>query len=316
MPRLSVIMTTLNSEKYVNASVDSILNQTFADYELIIVDGGSTDHTITLLQDYTDKRIRLFVLDGKRRSAQLNHGVHIATGTYAAIVDSDDKALPERFEEQVHYLDHQSEVSIVGSWANVISETETFLYTLRRPLSHKRIINNLLTMNGLCFGTSCWRKNIFDQYAQFNERLLLSEDTEWLVRIAPYAVFANIPKPLMLLRKTEKSRSRFSGQENTLFVSSIEQIIESSTYSGEEKMFQLGVLHYYYGTMSNARRYLIPSFLKRPLKISTLRYLCPAIILNGTMMKRARRNILFNKIGIMYRNIGVWIDYFTKRSRI
>lgn len=306
-------MTTLQSGRFIREAVNSVLNQSFKDFELIIVDGGSTDRTVEYIKNYSDVRIHLFIVDGLHRSEQLNYGVRKAKGCFVAIVDSDDIVLPERLNEQVTFLEQNRDVSIVGSWAFVISEEKKYLYSLRRPLKHKRIVTNILTMNGLCFGTSCWRKVIFDQYAQFNENLLFSEDTEWLLRVAPYAIFANIPKPLMYLRKTEKSRSRSLVHENTVFISSIEQILTSIQHSNENKLLQFGVLHYYHGKISTARKYLIKSFLKRPLKLLTLRYLFPAILMDENMMKRARRNVLVGKVGIFYRNIGVWIDYLVTR---
>ncbi len=312
-PLISVLMTTLNSERFLAEAIESILDQTFKDYEFIIVDGDSSDRTNEIVQQYDDPRINLYIRDGIRRSKQLNYGVRHAQGYFIAIVDSDDIVLPERLKEQVVFLEQNKDVSIVGSWAFVISETGKYLYTLRRPLKHKRIISNILTMNGICFGTSCWRKDIFDKYAQFNEKLPFSEDTEWLQRIAPYTLFANIPKPLMYLRKTEKSRSRSSNHENTVLISSLEDILNSSQRADKIKFLHLGILHYYYGKMSTARKYLIKSFLKWPLKLLTLRYLCPTIFMSSDMMKRTRQNSTLLRISSFYRNLGVWLDLLGTR---
>ncbi len=112
MQLVSVIMTTLNSARFVTEAVESILNQTYQNWEMIVVDGGSTDETINILRKYSDTRIHLFVCDGLKRSAQLNYAMQKAVGEYIAIMDSDDCALPERLEIQLQYLKaHDSDFS-------------------------------------------------------------------------------------------------------------------------------------------------------------------------------------------------------------
>ena len=112
MPVVSVVMPTLNAEKYLAEAIDSILKQTFSDFEFLIIDGGSVDKTVSIIKSYQDKRIRLLNGSGKNIAADLNIGLEAAVGKYIARMDADDVALPERFAKQVDFLDAHPECSI------------------------------------------------------------------------------------------------------------------------------------------------------------------------------------------------------------
>ena len=103
MPKISVIMTVYNTEeKYLREAIESVLNQTFSDFEFIIVDDGSTNNAVEVVKSYRDERIKL-VLNGKNlgMAKSSNIGLEMAQGEYIARMDSDDISLPERFEKQV-----------------------------------------------------------------------------------------------------------------------------------------------------------------------------------------------------------------------
>ena len=99
-PKISVLMPTYNAEKYLKEAIESILNQTFTDFELLVIDDCSKDNTRNIVLSYNDKRIRL--IDGLQKglAAALNFGIKIAKGVYVARMDADDIALPERFSKQ------------------------------------------------------------------------------------------------------------------------------------------------------------------------------------------------------------------------
>lgn len=116
-PRVSVVMVTLNREKYLAEAVDSVLRQTYGDWELILSDGGSKDRSLDIMREYAarDERIRVFVHPGTNAAEARNASIGEAVGEYVAILDSDDIALPERLRMQVEYLDAHPSVAGLGT---------------------------------------------------------------------------------------------------------------------------------------------------------------------------------------------------------
>src|SRR5882672_2663017 len=122
-PKVSVLLPVWNAERYLAGSIESVLDQTFADFELLIVDDASTDGSRALIERYRDRRIRLVENEknlGVTRS--LNLGLERARGRYVARADADDLCAPERLERQVAFLDAHPEVALVASCARWIDE--------------------------------------------------------------------------------------------------------------------------------------------------------------------------------------------------
>src|SRR5262245_19762108 len=122
-PKVSVVIAVYNREKYVRSAVDSILSQTFSDFELLVIDDGSTDGSIAVVQSHSDPRIRLIRNHTNFGvSATRNKGIQLARGEYLAFLDSDDWAYPDRLAKQIAFLDNHSEYAAVGSWSEWMSE--------------------------------------------------------------------------------------------------------------------------------------------------------------------------------------------------
>lgn len=123
MPKISVIMPSYNSGKYISGAIDSILNQTFSDFELIIIDDGSDDDTVKIIKSYTDNRIQLYLNEKNIGVAStLNRGLFLAKGEFIARMDSDDISLPNRFEKQLEYLYSNPQVAVVGTGIKLFGE--------------------------------------------------------------------------------------------------------------------------------------------------------------------------------------------------
>lgn len=116
MPKVSVVMPAYNAEKYISEAIDSILEQTYSDFEFIIINDCSTDYTEEIILSYDDPRI-VYLKNEKNMgvAATLNRGLAIAQGEYIARMDADDISLPERFEKQVQFLDNNLSVAVLGS---------------------------------------------------------------------------------------------------------------------------------------------------------------------------------------------------------
>ncbi len=119
MPEISALMSVYNGEKYIADAINSILNQTFRDFELIIVNDGSTDNTMEIIKNFKDERIRIFQLNQNVGvGAALNVGLSHIRGKYVAKVDADDISYPQRFEKQKDFLDKNKGIILVKSLVN------------------------------------------------------------------------------------------------------------------------------------------------------------------------------------------------------
>ena len=129
-PKISVVMSCYNRAEYSKLAIESILNQTYKDFEFIIIDDCSTDNTADVIQEYADKDERIVFIKNKQNmdyNYNLRKGFEIAKGEYIARMDDDDISMPERFEKQVEYLDKHPEITVLG----------TFIHRQRVP-SRKR----------------------------------------------------------------------------------------------------------------------------------------------------------------------------------
>lgn len=122
MPKISVVMPAYNAEKYIAEAIDSILNQTFADFDFIIIDDCSSDRTAEIVKSYTDPRIRFYQNEHNMGvAATLNRGLDLATGEYIARMDSDDISYPERFEKQFDFMENNPEIAVLGAGIQMFS---------------------------------------------------------------------------------------------------------------------------------------------------------------------------------------------------
>jgi len=211
LPLISVLLPVYNDARYVCASIESILRQTLPDFELVVINDGSTDDTPELVNQYQDPRIRL--IHNERNlglSPSLNRAIVAARGKYLARQDADDVALPHRFETQLRFLEAHPEISMLGSHACVIDdqgiETETWSYP---PPDDINIKWNLLFRNPFIHSSVMMRRSVLDQtgfYAEDPDRALV-EDYDLWSRINRVAKSANIEEPLQKYRLNPTSVS-------------------------------------------------------------------------------------------------------------
>ena len=184
-PNITVLLSVFNDEKYIGKAIDSILNQTFADFELLIIDDCSTDKTVGVIQNYKDSRIRLIV--NKRNidiTKSLNKGLSLARGIYIARHDSDDISAPNRLEKQFNFLENNKDYVAVGSHTEVIDENSNHIEFLRCEISAEEIYYNLSYRNNLTSSSIMFLKEIIYDIGSYDESSSHSEDYEFLFRIS------------------------------------------------------------------------------------------------------------------------------------
>jgi glycosyltransferase involved in cell wall biosynthesis len=204
-------MTVFNGEAYLREAIDSILAQSFTDFELIIVDDGSIDRTGDIICSYTDPRISLLINPmniGVSRS--LNRGLSKARGEFIARQDADDISEPERFERQVAFLDAHPKVALLGTWYTEIGGECPRQRIL--PCDYTAIRWALLFFCPFVQSTVMWRRTpISSHVGGYNESLSYSEDFELWTRVARSFPVANLGENLVRLRLHSESMTMTFG---------------------------------------------------------------------------------------------------------
>lgn len=200
MPKISVIMSVYNCEKYLKQSVDSILNQSYKDFEFIIINDGSTDRSREILESYKDDRIRLFNNKNKGLTKSLNEAIRYSNGKYIARMDADDISLPERFKKEINFLDSNRDIVMCGTWADFIDENGKLLREFKRPVTDKEIKREIIFHNPFIHPSVMMRKTVFNEIGFYDESFRYAQDYELWTRIVTKFKTANIPEKLLEYR--------------------------------------------------------------------------------------------------------------------
>lgn len=198
---VSVLMPAYNSERYIAAAIESILDQTLQDFEFIVVDDGSTDGTAAILDRYRrlNSRVRIVHQVNQGIPATRNKCLELATGKYLAWMDSDDISLPTRLEKQVDFMEANQDVGVSGTWAKTIGSAAGAIW--RHPVDD-RSLRSMLIFNPPFVNTSTIVRRVALQSAnlRFDITYAQSQDYDLWERMAQYAQFANLPEVLVLYR--------------------------------------------------------------------------------------------------------------------
>ena len=206
-PRISVIMSVYNGEPYLREAVESILNQTFGDFEFIIINDGSTDGTGAILARYQriDDRIRVYHQENQGLIASLNRGCHLAQGKYIARMDADDVSLPDRLARQAYYMEVHPEIGILGTWIEYIDENGEPRGEHRIPTAPGLIGWLFLFGNFLAHPSVMMRRNVVERVGFYRPEALHVEDYDLWMRASIFTGIANIPEALLQYRVWEGS---------------------------------------------------------------------------------------------------------------
>jgi glycosyltransferase involved in cell wall biosynthesis len=200
MPLVSIVMPTFNSGQFIRETIHSLIEQTYPRFELIVVDGGSTDDTLAIVKSYMgDDDVELIELaPGLGIPRALNEGLAAAKGEFIARMDADDIAYPNRLTEQVRFLASIPDVGFVGSgvdqfWASSGSA--------RSPQWHDHIVDSYLTNNPFYHPTIMFRRSLYeDGLYRYDENQVCDEDYELWGRLLTQTKAANIDASLLKYR--------------------------------------------------------------------------------------------------------------------
>ncbi|ALJ04597.1 hypothetical protein APS56_05340 [Pseudalgibacter alginicilyticus] len=301
-PVVSVIMPVFNNVLYIEEAVYSILNQTFSDFELIIIDDGSTDGTSELLKTFTDFRIKtIYFKENKGVSIATNEGFKLAKGKYIARMDGDDVSVPERLEKQVNVLNENSHIFICGGLVKYFGGSNEVI-----PYKEKysEILAELLLSCSICMGASMFRRKELANYF-YDETRISGEDYYFWTQVAWLGEIYNLQTVLLLYRVHDRQASTKHKSQQVLDDISIRlQLFKKLNYDTNKFSDSL------------VSKMLL---LNQPIKVYELKlflkWLKTLVLLNskskifsdkefGSVLNRIRRNLIF-KLYFKKTNVGI-----------
>lgn len=213
---VTVLMPVYNSVVFIKDSIESILNQSYKNFEFLIIDDGSTDGTTEILKRIKDKRIKIVYNKSNLKLVKsLNKGIDIASGKYIVRMDADDISLPYRLERQIEFMENNPNIGICGTWTrNFGKNSDLNIY----PITDKEIKTRMLFKCSFSHPSVIMRKSLLDKYAlRYSEEFLYAEDYELWLRSSRFLNFANIPEILLKYRVGNGNVSNiFSEKQNEL----------------------------------------------------------------------------------------------------
>lgn len=201
-PKITVLLTVYNRES-ISKTIESILSQTYQDFELLIIDNASTDKTQYIIKSYSDKRIRLYINEKNMgQTYSLNRGLALARGEYIARIDADDICLPKRLEIQADFLDKNPEFGFCGSWVRYITDNDILTVTMKMPTSDTSLRAMQVFACGMYHPSAMYRKSIVkSNNLTYDSKIVISEDYELWRKLLIYSKGLNIPQILIYYRK-------------------------------------------------------------------------------------------------------------------
>lgn len=200
-PKVSLVMSVFNQERFLKEAIKSILGQTYKDFEFLILDDGSFDNSFKIFKSFKDKRIKIF--QNKKRQGlakSLNFLIKKAKGKYIARMDGDDVSLPTRLLTQVRFLDKHPQIALVGCWAKIINDKGKVIGEFRHPLNYKQIRKVILSYNPFIHPSVMFRKEAFKKIGGYDESLPYSQDYDLFLRFVINYPCINIKRFLFKFR--------------------------------------------------------------------------------------------------------------------
>ena len=212
-PRVTVLMPIYNAEKYLQAAIDSILSQSFKNFEFLIIDDGSTDRTAQIVQSYVDDRIRYIAYTVNLGIAHtLNRGLELSEGEYIVRMDSDDTCHRHRIERQVSFMDRHPRIGASGTWITFMGDQPGWVD--RSPVGEKVVNAYLLLDNPMFHPSVILRRRMFhDHHLCYDPAFSRTEDYDLWSRAAASFPLDNLPEPLLKFRCHSASVTGSSARE-------------------------------------------------------------------------------------------------------
>jgi glycosyltransferase involved in cell wall biosynthesis len=199
-------MTVYNSDKFLATALKSLSDQTFSNFELVVIEHGSSDKSLNIIDDWADERLKLEVLAKNiGRTPALNRCLDRAVGEYIAILDSDDVSAPDRLMQQVYFLDTHPDVGLVGSWSSYIDEFGNKIREHRPATDHKDLVKTVAIKNPLTHSSLMYRRDLAIRVNGYDDCYKYAQDYALIVDFAEFTNIAALPELLCDWRETKTS---------------------------------------------------------------------------------------------------------------
>jgi len=325
MPKVTVLMSVYNGEKYLREAIDSILNQTFKNFEFLVINDGSTDSTAEILQSYQDPRIK--IINNEKNmglTGSLNKGLKLAKGEYIARMDADDISLPLRLEKEVEFLDKNPELGLVGILYEVIDEAGNSFGIVKYPTTDKEIKRRLLEGNPFGHGSVMLRKECIVNVGFYRPEFKYAQDFDLLLRISEKYEVLNISEPLYkfrislnslqkkveqdgyaaLGRELAKERKKFGKDKlqigNKSEINKILKLIPSVSWIERRKVlsqtyYSWGSRLFHKGNHQGARRWIRQAIFYNTFSVNAWKILALTFLNPSTMDKLRKVKVIIRK---------------------
>ncbi|MBQ6616503.1 MAG: glycosyltransferase [Thermoguttaceae bacterium] len=214
---ISVVMSVYNGERYLSLAIESVLKQTFKDFEFIIVDDGSTDRSLEIIRKYEkkDSRIRVLVQENQGLAAALNNGIAMARGKYIARMDDDDISLPNRLQLQYEFMESHPEIVASSCNVIVINKWGDEYDLWKREVDSSVIDSNHVNLGytSLCHPSAIIKKSAFDAVGGYSSDIRYAQDLDLWLKMGEYGALTNLPEALILYRFHNNAASGAHRQE-------------------------------------------------------------------------------------------------------
>jgi glycosyltransferase involved in cell wall biosynthesis len=210
-PKISVIMPAYNVGKYIQQAIDSILQQTYQNWELLIGNDASNDDTARVIAAYHDPRIKVFTNEKNLGSQPTrNFLFERAEGNFIALMDADDICLPSRLERQVAAFQNDPKLGIVGTWATIVNRDRKWMADDKRPVQYHDIMRAIYSSNPFLSPTVMVRSDVYKKIGGYREELngYSFQDYDWTFLIAERFKAINLPEILYEYRQHDDSISK------------------------------------------------------------------------------------------------------------
>jgi glycosyltransferase involved in cell wall biosynthesis len=208
MPKISVVIPVYNGAKTIQETIQSVLQQTFTDFEIIAIDDGSQDETVEVVKSIGDPRVQIFSYPNGGLAESRNRGIARARGEFIAFLDADDLWTPDKLEAQLKALEANPKVAVAYSWTDYIDEHSQFLYSGRHGTFNGDVYAQLLIDNFLENGSNpLIRKQALTEVGGFDSSINTAADWDMWLRLAKHFYFVAVAQPQILYRVSTRSMS-------------------------------------------------------------------------------------------------------------
>jgi len=224
-PLVSVIIPTYNKSQYLREAIESVLNQTYKNIEVIVVDDGSTDNTGEIVKLFNDSRIIYFWQGNKGPASARNTGIKKAQGKYIAFLDSDDLWLKEKLEKQIDFMGKNPEIGLLGTGCYEITDKGKVIGKKIFPGKNEILQRDLIKYNPFIQSSIITKREVFDKVGFYDKKFQESEDYELWLRIAGNYKIRNLEEPLMMKRYYKEGLSPAKDKKQLYFVLEAKKVV-------------------------------------------------------------------------------------------